>query len=288
MDDTPDGAPAADLTSQYRILFETARALTESPSLEEASPRMIEAVCHALGWQCGAIWEVDRTRKRMRCAGTWHAPGLAFEEFTAATVTAAFERGVGLPGRVWKDRAPAWIPDVARDDNFPRAAAAGRAGLHAAFALPIMEGRRVQGAMEFFSRDIREPSADLLGMMTAVCSQIGLFIERKRASDDLDRFFRLSLDLFCVATFEGYFVRVNPAWQKVFGLSDEVLRSTPFMEFVHPDDRAPTAEALSALSTGAQLIDFENRYRAADGSVQVAAVVRRTVPEAGHRLRRRS
>ena len=129
-----------------------------------------------------------------------------------------------------------------------------------------MEGRRVQGALEFFSRDIREPSADLLGMMTAVCSQIGMFIERKRASDDLDRFFRLSLDLFCVATFEGYFVRVNPAWQTVFGLSEEELRSTPFMEFVHPDDQAPTAEAMSALSTGAQLIDFENRYRAKDGS----------------------
>ena len=102
--------------------------------------------------------------------------------------------------------------------------------------------------------------------MTAVCSQIGLFIERKRASDDLDRFFKLSLDLFCVASFDGYFVRVNPAWQTVLGLSEEELRSTPFMDFVHPDDRAPSTEALSALSTGAQLIDFENRYRAKDGS----------------------
>jgi len=265
MDDTPGRDTAADLTS-HRILFETARALTESPSLEEASPRMIEAVCHALGWQCGAIWEVDRARTRMLCAGTWHAPGLPLEEFTRATETATFERGIGLPGRVWKSRAPAWIPDVTRDDNFPRAAAAERVGLHAAFALPIMEGRRVEGALEFFSRDIREPSADLLGMMTAVCGQIGLFIERKRASDDLDRFFRLSLDLFCVASFEGYFVRVNPAWQTVLGHSDEELRSTPFMEFVHPDDRAPSAEALAALSTGAQLIDFENRYRATDGS----------------------
>ena len=69
MDDNPGGAAAADLTSQYQILFETARALAESPSLEEASPRMIEAVCDALGWQCGAIWEVDRTRKRMRAPG---------------------------------------------------------------------------------------------------------------------------------------------------------------------------------------------------------------------------
>jgi two-component system sensor histidine kinase/response regulator len=265
MDDTPDPDTGADLTS-HRILFETARALAESPSLEEASPRMIEAVCHALGWQCGAIWEVDRTQKRMQCAGAWHAPGLPFEEFTGATVTATFERGVGLPGRVWKSRAPVWIPDVTRDDNFPRAEAAERVGLHAAFALPIMEGLRVQGALEFFSRDIREPSADLLGMMTAVCSQIGLFIERKRASDDLDRLFRLSLDLFCVASFDGYFVRVNPAWQTLLGHSDQELRSTPFMEFVHPDDRAPSTQALSALSTGAQLIDFENRYRAKDGS----------------------
>jgi two-component system, sensor histidine kinase and response regulator len=265
MDDTPGRDTAADLIS-HRILFDTARALTESPSLEEASPRMIEAVCHALGWQCGAIWEVDRARTRMRCAGTWHAPGLPLEEFTGATMAATFERGIGLPGRVWKSRAPAWIPDVTRDDNFPRAAAAERVGLHAAFALPIVEGRRVQGALEFFSRDIREPSADLLGMMTAVCNQIGLFIERKRASDDLDRLFRLSLDLFCVASFEGYFVRVNPAWQTVLGHSDEELRSTPFMEFVHPDDRAPSTEALSALATGAQLIDFENRYRAKDGS----------------------
>jgi two-component system, sensor histidine kinase and response regulator len=102
--------------------------------------------------------------------------------------------------------------------------------------------------------------------MTAVCSQIGLFIERKRASDDLDRFFRLSLDLFCVVSFDGYFVRVNPAWQTVLGLSEEELRSKPFGDFVHPDDRAPSTEALSALSTGAQLIDFENRYRAKDGS----------------------
>jgi PAS domain S-box-containing protein len=266
MDDHPGRAAAADLSSRQQILFDTARALTESPSLEEAAPRMIEAICNALGWQCGAIWEVDRTQKRMHCAGTWHAPGLPFAEFTGATARTTFEPGVGLPGRVWQNRAPAWIPDVTRDGNFPRAAAAERVGLHAAFALPIMEGQRVQGALEFFSRDIREPAPELLRMMTAVCGQIGLFIERKRASDDLDRFFTLSLDLFCVATFDGYFVRVNPAWQTTLGWSEEELRTTPFMEFMHPDDRGPSADALSALSTGAQLIDFENRYRARDGS----------------------
>ena len=128
--------------------------------------------------------------------------------------------------------------------------------------------------MEFFSRDILEPSPELLAMMTTVCSQIGLFVERKWAGEDLDRFFKLSLDLFCVATFDGYFVRVNPAWQTVLGFSEEELRASPFMDFVHPDDRAATIDAMSALTTGAQVIDFENRYRAKDGILQVAAVVR--------------
>ena len=265
MEEDSGQAAAADLTSQQQILYDTARALAESPTLEDASPRMIEAVCNALGWQSGAIWEVDRARKILRCAGTWHAPGLAFDEFTRASMTSTFPRGIGLPGRVWESREPAWIPDVTRDDNFPRAGAAERVGLHAAFALPVMDGRRVQGVLEFFSRDIREPSPDLLAMMTAICSQIGWFIERKRASDDLDRFFKLSPDLFCVATFDGFLVRVNPAWQTLLGLSEAELRSTPFMDLMHPDDRGPSADAVSTLATGAQLIDFENRYRTKDG-----------------------
>ena len=120
------------------------------------------AVCQALGWQCGAIWEANRARQVMRCVGTWHTPGLPIEEFTAATQASTFARGIGLPGRVWAAREPAWIPDVTADDNFPRAAVAQRVGLHAAFALPIMQGRRVQGVMEFFSRHILQPSPDLL------------------------------------------------------------------------------------------------------------------------------
>src|SRR5262245_66091405 len=142
-----------ELSPQQLVLYETARALMESPTLEQAAPRMIAAVCEALGWQCGAIWQVDRARKVMRCVGTWHAPSLSIDEFTTVTKATTFARGVGLPGRVWETREPAWIPDVTQDDNFPRATVAESVDLHAAFALPILQGRRVQGALELFSRD---------------------------------------------------------------------------------------------------------------------------------------
>ena len=249
-----------------QVLYATARALAESETLEDAAPRMLKAICEALDWQYGAVWEVDRGHNVVRCLASWHPPTLPFQDFVQASMEAPLAPGIGLPGRVWSSQEPAWIPDVALDPNFPRAAVAERAGLHAAFAMPIRQGSTVLGVMEFFSRDIVEPTASLLAIMTTVCSQIALYVQRKWAGEELDRFFRLSLDLFCVATFDGYFVRMNPAWQTVLGHPEADLRASPFMDFVHPEDRDATIEAMSALLTGAQLIGFENRYRASDGS----------------------
>ena len=92
-------------------------------------------------------------------------------------------------------RRTGWIPDVVRDSNFPRAAVAAREGLHAAFGFPVLLRGEVLSVMEFFSREIRAPDADLLSMLTTVGNQIGMFIDRRRAQEELDRFFTLSLDM---------------------------------------------------------------------------------------------
>ncbi len=99
-----------------------------------------------------------------------------------------------------------------------------------------------------------------------VSSAIRDITERKRAEEELESFFRLSLDMLAVADFDGRFTRLNPVWERVLGWSREQLLARPYLDFVHPEDREATLAEASGLARGLETFSFTNRYRCADGS----------------------
>ncbi len=110
---------------------------------------------------------------------------------------------------------------------------------------------------------------------------VGALADRLRAvSAQSARFWELSTDLLCTVGFDGYFKRLNPAWERTLGWTLEELRSKPFIEFVHPDDRGKTeAEAASLTSVDYETITFENRYRCKDGSYRTILWGARSIPQ---------
>jgi PAS domain S-box-containing protein len=86
-----------------------------------------------------------------------------------------------------------------------------------------------------------------------------------RGLADAGRFFELSSDMLCTASFDGIFRELNGAWEEALGWSEGELCSKPFIEFVHPDDVNRTAEKTADLSQGGDTVEFLNRYATKDG-----------------------
>ncbi len=166
------------------------QVLANAETVSDALPQTIRTICEAFGWACGAYWSADEQRNVLRRAAVWHvdepevARFLSTESFSEERALSAAKAG-GLLRRVWRDRAPIWIADVATEPEFKRGSAAAVAGLHCAFAFPVVARGERLGVMEFFSRSIKQPDPELLAATRSLGSQIGQFMVRRNAEEKL-------------------------------------------------------------------------------------------------------
>ena len=258
------------------IQYTATRVLAESPGLDDAVPRILQAICDGLGWTVGAVWWVDHDAGKLRCRDVWHSPTSPVDEFVAISRQITFAPGVGLPGRVWANGQPAWIPDVVKDANFPRAPVAVRAGLHGAFAFPIVVGSDILGVMEVFSGEIQQPDTDLLEMLTAIGSQLGQFMKRKQAEEAVfqERYLLHTLmdnvpDMIYFKDALGRFIRGNKALANRFGLIDPalVVGKTDFDFFTEEHARQAWEDERAVMESEHPVIGKEEKETWGDGRV---------------------
>ena len=117
-----------------------------------------------------------------------------------------------------------------------------------------------------FFKVAASPLFDRHGNIVGAIESIRNISDYKRLEEERKRHFNLSIDMLCIANFDGYFVDVNPAWERVLGFSRSQLLSIPYLDLIHPEDRESAVLAAQGLSEGQVSVAFNNRYQCADGS----------------------
>ena len=281
----PIGASAieADITErkeeERRIAGNLAvtQILAESPAVEDAMTRVLQTIGESFGWAVGAMWTPDSAAGVLRCQKVWRSYPAGVSAFESVCYDRTFLPGVGLPGRVWSNLQPAWIPDVTNDDNFPRAPFAVGEDLHAAFAFPIVSGEKLLGVIEFFSHEIREPNDGLLALVAGIGSQIGQFLEHKRGEEALrqsEEQLRLALDAASLGVW-NYDVRTGTVkWssslEAIHGLEPGSFGGTfeDYLKDIHPEDREYVMGSLARNIDQSPIHDIEYRIILPDGTIR--------------------
>jgi PAS domain S-box-containing protein len=258
------------LATQYK----TAQVLTGSDSLEEAAPRLLRTICEQLDWGRGELWLPDADASRLASAEAWQRSPSSLPAFEDATRRTTFEPGEGLPGQVWEEQRPRWLPDVRRDESFKRQSAAREADVRAGFAFPIRLDDRVLGVMVFFSRDIREPDEGLLQMFSVIGNQIGQFAERRRTERTLqttaERLSRAQ-EIARLGSWEYDLETGQVIWSeqmyRLFGVDPDAF--TPSLErvkeFLPTEARGRVETVLTRLRDGDDSFRLEHRLSPQDG-----------------------
>jgi PAS domain S-box-containing protein len=288
----PDGRVAGiigtiiDVTDRKRaeqseaIEHAVARYLGSGQPLEEAIRGILQVMCERLDWACAARWSLGRDN-HLHCIETWSVDDPAVQAFQQESARATFSAASqGLIRQVLSTGKSIWIEDVARREDFLRAPAARAAGLHGAFALPVMMGDEVLGAVEFFSSEPRPRDDWLLQVSMAVGNQIGQLLARRQAEAALrasEARFRsltdLSSDWYWEQDEEMRFTLISVGSRDAVGLAPETFvgQRRWDVEMVGVTEEA-LAEHKALLAAHRPFHDFEYGRRREDGRVCYVSV----------------
>ena len=263
----PAPDPEAHQSRRTRLAAQCAilRLFGGSGPAAAATPEFMRLLSDSAQFEIALLWHVDRPSGTLTCLASSEPDDPRLAAFMAACRATNLARGQDLPGRVWVSGQTTWSADAGTPTSSPRASLAQRAGLQGSLALPIHLGERFFGVLELVGSTLGEPDAETLRLIEQLNHEIAAIVVSRRAEDELQQLFDLSVDMMSISGFDGFFKRLNPAWERTLGHTRAELMARPYLDFVHPDDRSVTFEHAQALVSGSELVHFENRYRTKNG-----------------------
>ena len=224
--------------------YAVTQLLSSDPLLSAAIPRILATICEGLGWDLGVFWEIPDGRS-LQSSEVWARDPGRFPDFIQTTLKTHLGIGEGLPGRAWMSGRSLWFEDLAAEDCSRKSEALAE-GLKSAVAFPVHFGEELLGIFEFYSTARQASDDRKLEMFEVIGSEIGQFIERKRAEEEL-RLSQQHLSLAMQSARMGYWswdlksnrLITSENLEFFHGKKEEVFGGNlkDFIACVHPDDR---------------------------------------------------
>ena len=214
---------------RMRVQYDVSRVMAEVSGLEEAGPRILQAIGGNLGWDLGVLWIVNRRRAVLRADSVWHNGGVDAADFETVTREMTLPRGAGMPGRVWLEGKPVWVANLTGEPSVSPVRLKAVGALQSMLAFPIRSARRVTGVVEFFAREMKQPDEEMLRVVSTLGSQIGEYIERAMSEDELrvrDRALASSTNGILITDAllpDNPAIYVNPAFERLTGYTAEEI-----------------------------------------------------------------
>jgi PAS domain S-box-containing protein len=265
-------ADRTDIEARLAVQHAVGRVLAGEDDLDDALPRILQAIGTGFGWNMGVFWIIDANDQALVPVATWHASGVQAPALERQTTELRFQRNEGMLGRVWTAGAPELVSDLRQDTSIPRQVAAAADGFGSAIGIPVKAGARTLAILEFLDGDLIRLDKDLRNALATLGQQIGQFIRRRRAEQALrerEEHYRFMADsipqLVWTATSTGALDYVNARWIEYCGLSSEDALGLGWESVIHPDDLTVMGQTWqSSLRTGLPYT-IEARIRRHDG-----------------------
>lgn len=173
--------------SQLRLAAQylTSRILADADSLTEAAPRLLQTICENTEWDLGALWCADPQAVSMRCVDAWSAPSSGTDEGYPIGCEVHHGDTDQMPGLAWIQGSPCWITDLCQEPTLQRIPQVTRMGLKTGLAFPIVASGRLWGVVELYRFDQTEPDEQLIQLLEGLGNQMGQFLVRKQAEQQL-------------------------------------------------------------------------------------------------------
>jgi PAS domain S-box-containing protein len=226
---------------RLRIQLVVSQIIGETTSMDEGLSRVLEALCSTFSCEFAALWTVDDQQHLIRPRVTWASRGRSSDDFQRETQAQVLSRGEGLPGTVWSQGKPCWVPDLRQDPAFERRGTARLNGYVSGWAVPVRVGNQVIAVIECFSRQLIREDPDLLATVETVCGSVGQFMARagqeaRLRQLDRQRGFILSsvADGIIGVDSANRIAFVNPAAARLLEATEPELIGRDIHEMLHP------------------------------------------------------